>query len=159
MFKYLHPATMEAAIEVASNLLPADYREAVEGHGINPILHIPLSILSGDHVHFTTPSGKTACVGGVGDDGQLWMLSTPAVDEVPRIFLRETKRWVDTRPHKLLWNIVDKRNTKHIKYLKYLGVTFLREIIHGPNNLPFIEFCKINVFTSNGRSASGRNRS
>lgn len=159
MFKHLHPATIEAAISVASNLIDSDYREAVEGHGINPIIHIPLSIQDGDHVYFKTPSGKAAAIGGVSNEGQLWMLSTPDIHECPRLFLRETKRWVDTRPHKLLWNIVDKRNTTHLKYLKYLGCSFLRELKHGPNNLSFIEFCKINVSSSSSSRSAASPRS
>tara|TARA_R100001594_G_scaffold78378_1_gene112988 strand:- start:957 stop:1400 length:444 start_codon:yes stop_codon:yes gene_type:complete len=143
VLKHLHPSTHEAAIEVASNLIPDDYRELVEGHGMDPLIHIPLGIIEGDHVYFKTPSGKAAAIGGVSKDGRLWMVSTPAIYECPKLFLRETKRWVDTRPNKLLWNIVDKRNIKHLRYLKYLGCKFLKEIIYGPNQLPFIEFCKI----------------
>ena len=36
MSKYIHPATLEAALRVASNLLPDDYREVKEGHGHDP---------------------------------------------------------------------------------------------------------------------------
>lgn len=143
MLKHLHPSTKEAAIEVASNLLPADYNELVDGYGVDPMIVIPQYIKEGDHVYFKTPSGKTAAIGGVSTTDQLWMMSTPAVYECPKLFLRETKRWVDSRPNKLLWNIVDKRNVKHLKYLKYLGCKFLREVTYGPNNITFIEFCKI----------------
>ena len=37
MSKYIHPATTEAALHVASNLLPDDYREVKEGHGHDPL--------------------------------------------------------------------------------------------------------------------------
>ena len=37
MSKYIHPATTEAALRVASNLLPDDYREVKEGHGHDPL--------------------------------------------------------------------------------------------------------------------------
>ena len=37
MSKHIHPATTEAALRVASNLLPDDYREVKEGHGHDPL--------------------------------------------------------------------------------------------------------------------------
>ena len=36
MNKFIHPITPEAALHVASNLLPDDYREITEGHGHDP---------------------------------------------------------------------------------------------------------------------------
>jgi len=58
-------------------------------------------------------------------------------------FVREAKRYVDSREEKLLWNIADKRNTVHIKLLRFLGFKFLRELTYGPNQLTFIEFCRV----------------
>ena len=142
MSKYIHPITMEAAVEVASNLRPDDYREVYEGHGHFPLLHFPLSVCNESSVYFTVPNGKTAGMAGVEYDGSIWMLCTPAIHEYPLTFAREAKRFVDSRKEKLLWNIVDKRNTVHLKLLQFLGFKFLRELKYGPNQLTFIEFCK-----------------
>ena len=143
MSKHIHPVTMEATIEVASNLRPDDYREVVEGHGLYPLAHIPLSTLHGDVVYFNVPNGKTAGLAGVNTDGSIWMLCTPAIHDYPLTFAREAKRFIDSRQEPLLWNIVDKRNVVHLKLLKFLGFKFLRELKHGPNNLTFIEFCRV----------------
>ena len=139
--KYIKPCTLEAAYQVASNLRPDDLRECIEGHGIQPIIDIVLSSQSGYCVSFTVPNGETAGVAGI-DDGQIWMLCTPAIEKYPLTFAREAKRFIDGRPEPLLYNVVDKRNTVHLKLLKFLGFKFLREIPFGPNQLPFIEFCK-----------------
>ena len=133
---------MEAAVEVAYNLRPDDYREVYEGHGHFPLLHLPLSVCNESSVYFTVPNGKTAGMAGVEYDGSIWMLCTPAIHEYPLTFAREAKRFVDSRKEKLLWNIVDKRNTVHLKLLQFLGFKFLRELKYGPNQLTFIEFCK-----------------
>ena len=45
--KYIHKATKEAAIEVASNLREDDRREIVEGHGLDPMVLLPESINDG----------------------------------------------------------------------------------------------------------------
>ena len=139
--KYIKPCTLEAAYEVASNLRPDDLRECIEGHGIQPIIDIVLSSQSGYCVSFTVPNGETAGVAGI-DDGQIWMLCTPAIEKYPLTFAREAKRFIDGRPEPLLYNVVDKRNTVHLKLLKFLGFKFIREFPFGPNQLPFIQFCK-----------------
>ena len=144
MSKYIHPITVEAAIEVASNLRPDDRREVEEGHGLNPVDHLIWAAENDTCVYFTVPNGKTAGMAGVDPkDGMVWMLCTPAIHEYPTTFARESKRFIESRKEKLLWNVVDKRNKVHLKLLKFLGFKFLREIKNGPNNLSFIEFCRV----------------
>ena len=143
MSNYIHPATVEAAKKVASNLLPEDRLEVEEGHGTDPYEELVLATLDPSTVWFEVPNGKTAGMAGVGPDGAIWMLCTHAIYEYPLTFAREAKRFVESRPEPLLWNIVDKRNKVHLKLLRFLGFKFLREISHGPNNLSFIEFCRV----------------
>ena len=143
MSNYIHPATLEAALKVASNLLPDDRREMEEGHGLDPMEELPLAVHRSSCVWFEVPNGKTAGMAGVGPQGEVWMLCTDAILEYPITFAREAKRFIESREEPLLWNIVDKRNTVHLKLLKFLGFKFLREISHGPKQLSFIEFCRV----------------
>ena len=148
---------MEAAIDVASNLREDDYREVYEGHGHFPLLHLPLAAFYGDTVWFEVPNGKTAGMAGVQEDGKVWMLCTNAIHQYPLTFAREAKRFIESREEELLWNIVDKRNTAHLKLLKFLGFKFLRELKHGPNQLTFIEFCRVrSSINRNGRCSRRR---
>ena len=141
----IYPITPEAAFTVASNLSSDDIKECIQGHGIDPF-SLALEALSGDDsYYFKAPNGKSAAIGGVESNGKIWMLCTDLIKEYPRTFARDCKRMINSRPEKLLWNVVDKRNTTHIKLLRFLGFKFLREVLHGPNLLTFIEFCKINV--------------
>ena len=151
MSKYIYPLTEEAAFEVASNLLPEDRREVEEGHGYDPMVIIPSACQDASSVYFRMPDGSIAGIGGVQDNGQIWMLCTPAIHKYPILFARECRRIIDSRKEKLLWNMVDKRNKTHIKLLKFLGFKFLREVKHGPNQLTFIEFCR--VFRSPSKSS------
>ena len=140
MSKYIHPATIEAAKEVASNLRPEDRREVEEGHGLDPMERLVWAAQNLSCVYFTVPNGKTAGMAGVEPDGTIWMLCTPAIHEYTITFAREAKRYVDSRQEKILHNIVDERNTVHLKLLKFLGFRILGEISYGPNNLTFIKF-------------------
>ena len=142
MSKYIHPLTVEAAIEVASNLRPEDRREIEDGGGLDPMDILIKSAQESSGVWFEVPNGKTAGMAGV-DEGLIWRVCTPAIHEYPITFAREAKRFVESRTEPLLWNIVDKRNTAALKLLKFLGFKFLREIFHGPNQLSFIEFCRV----------------
>ena len=155
MSEYIHPITIEAAVEVASTLRKDDYREVKEGHGHEPLLYIPFSAFYGESVYFTHPDGRIAGLAGVQSGGKIWMLCTPAIHDYPLTFAREAKRFIESREEKLLWNIVDKRNTAHLKLLKFLGFKFLRELEHGPNKLTFIEFCRVR--TSNNAVNRSRN--
>ena len=141
MSNLIHPITLEAAYKVASNLRPEDRRECVEGHGIVPTIHIPLASLSGFCRYFTVPNGETAGMVGI-QGSKIWMLCTPAIEKYPLTFAREAKRFINSRTEPLLWNVVDQRNTEHIKLLKFLGFTLHEELLFGPNNLPFIRFDK-----------------
>ena len=143
MSNYIHPITVKAALEVASNLLPADRREVSEGHGADPLQYLLLEAAKAECIYFSSPSGKAAGMAGVEDDGKIWMLCTEVIHEKPLLFAREAKRYIDSREEKLLWNVVDKRNKTHLKLLKFLGFKFLRELNFGPNQLPFIEFCRV----------------
>ena len=141
--KYIHPITLKAALEVASNLRSDDFRELSDGHGLDPLLYLAAMSADPSAVYFTAPSGKAAGVAGVGDKGDIWMLCTNEIHKVPILFSRQAKRFVDSRTEPLLWNIVDSRNTAHLKLLKFLGFKFLRKLKHGPNNVTFIEFCRV----------------
>ena len=143
MSKYIYKLTAEAALEVASNLLPEDRKEVEEGHGHDPKVILPLAYDIGDSVYFRVPNGELAGIAGVHGEGQIWMLCTPAIFKYPMTFAREAKRYVERQQDKLLWNVVDKRNKVHLKLLKFLGFKFLRELKYGPNNLSFIEFCRV----------------
>ena len=140
MSKYIHPATIEAAKEVASNLRPEDRREVEEGHGLDPMEKLVWAAQNLPCVYFKVPNGKTAGMAGVEPDGTIWMLCTPAIHEYPITFAREAKRYVDSRQEKILHNIIDERNIVHLKLLKFLGFKNLGKISYGPNNLTFIKF-------------------
>ena len=127
---------------MASNLRSDDRREIEEGWGLDPMDLLIKSAGDPSRISFMMPNGKTAGLAGV-DDGLIWMICTPVIHDYPITFTRRAKRFVESRTEPLLWNIVDKRNTTHLKLLKFLGFKFLRELKHGPNQLSFIEFCRV----------------
>mgnify|MGYP003108678802 CR=1 FL=1 len=151
--------TYKAAIHVASNLLPADFKEVTEGHGHDPMVAIPLASANIESKYIEL-YGEIAAVAGIYPTGQIWMLCTDVIYKYPLTFSRGLKRYLNTRKEKKLWNIADKRNAVHLKLLRFLDFQFLGERSHGPNNLPFIEFCRVQSNSSRSRDIRSRsNRS
>ena len=120
-----------------------EYTNTEEGHGHDPFQVLPLASLRHGSIAFWAPNGEVAGCGGIGTQGDIWMLCTPVIHIYPISFARSAKRYLEGRSEKLLWNICDKRNTVHLRLLQYLGFKFLREFTYGPNKLTFIEFCRV----------------
>lgn len=83
-----------------------------------------------------------------GGSGRLWMLGTDELvsKQMRRQFIVEGPMYFRgvERMYKVLHNHIDERNTTHIKWLRWLGFTFIRRIPeHGVQRLPFLEFIKL----------------
>ena len=97
-------------------------------------------------------SSLTAGMFGVLDEGngvgRIWLMGTDELVTKPMRsqFIRECPRYLAgmERMYKLLHNEIDERNTLHIRWLQWLGFTFIRRIeSHGCEGRPFLEFCKV----------------
>jgi hypothetical protein len=83
--------------------------------------------------------------------GRIWLIGTDELVTKPlrSQFIRECPRYLAgmERMYKLLHNEIDERNTLHIRWLQWLGFTFIRRIPeHGVQRLPFWEFTKLCVW-------------
>lgn len=143
MSELIRKATLDDVAHIATNLLPEDEREIVEGAGLNPVLSMFLDIHTSDSVVFFTPDSTYAGIAGVSSDGCIWMHCTPAVKSIPILFCKEARSWIDGLHHPLLYNCADIRNTLHLKLLKHLGFKFLRVRPFGPYNRYFVEFVRL----------------
>jgi len=78
--------------------------------------------------------------------GSIWLLGTDAItDRVPIGFLKYSKKLLPIlmEQYDLVCNMVHSKNKVHIKWIEWLGFTFIREVTYGPKNEQFIEFAKI----------------
>lgn len=59
-------------------------------------------------------------------------------------FLRKSKEWVEAQDYEILYNNIDARNTVHIKWLQWLGFTFIQELPnYGVEQRLFYQFVRI----------------
>ena len=93
---------------------------------------------------------KVALIFGVGGEkgrvGIPWMLAPPLLQKVRKPFLREAKSFLDemSEGYPVLHNMAWSKNTEHIRWLKWMGFTFLPAAPMGPDGELYIEFYKVN---------------
>ena len=91
MSKYIHNATFEAAIQVASNLLPNDRREVTEGHGHDPESALVEGIKHCDSVYFEVPNGEIAGMAGATKMDKYGCYALQLFNDYPHTFAREAR--------------------------------------------------------------------
>lgn len=96
-------------------------------------------------------NGEPVCMFGVapgtmlGGTGRPWLISSQDIENNIIVFLKKSKVALDimTDSYPLLENYVDARNTKAIKWLKWLSFCFDEEPIqYGVLKMPFYRFYK-----------------
>lgn len=70
--------------------------------------------------------------------GNVWLLGTPAIEDIKVPFLRQSRSWLDriSKGFTGLRNHVHENNVLHIRWLRWLEFTFIRR------HNGFMEFAK-----------------
>ncbi len=151
----VRPATGQDVRDMAPRLRIADKAEIVASTGEPALLALGRGFASSEKCWTVEWRGRPAamfgCVPIIEDGsrprvGSIWLLGTDDINLFGYRFLHESQKWVEivTKGYDLVGNIVDARNLKHIKWLKWLGFKFVRTIPdHGIYKIPFHEFVKI----------------
>ncbi len=150
---YVRKSEWDDAKKLAPLLRRADRNEmrAVLGANACPEAALRYGIEVSYYPYTGLIDGEVACIFGAVPDahehiGSIWLMGSDALSDHPFAFLRRSKPWLARvfPPFTLLWNCVDKRNTLHIRWLRWMGFSFLREIPeYGEQKRPFLEFAKI----------------
>lgn len=151
--KLLTPTTVEDVDFIAPRLRKADYEECKAATGNEPlnVLHDGLEV--GDiTLTLRSPNGERVGLCGVvksdlENAGVVWMCATDDIYQYQMTFLRNSKEALAYlgRDYSLLYNCVDARNTVHMKWLDWMGFTFInRHETYGAESRPFYEFVRIN---------------
>lgn len=145
------PATEAHARAIALNCRPADVAELWAAGRLDPleamlrgikVTREPWVALLGDEPVCMFGASPFSIMGGM---GSAWMIGTRLLDRpsVQRDLLRLSRPVVDYMQDEfptLLYNFVDQRNTRAIRWLRWLGFHFMEPIPYGPDRLPFLPF-------------------
>lgn len=132
---------------LAANMRQADIEElAACGH--SPIEALEGSVKLSTHCWTGTADGEIGCIFGLtpislmGGIGCPWMLGTELVTKNAGAFIKHSRSYIQEMlqayPH--LFNFVDARNAKAIRWLKRSGFTLHDPVPHGPYGMLFHPF-------------------
>lgn len=152
---YADPAVYLDIAKVAADIRPEDADEILASSGLGALQGLEACFLGSTEVFAVREAGSglpVALFGYVTETwdtrvGRVWMLGTNRLALNRWTFLKGSRLWCDyiQTKHDLLYNLIDQRNTVHIKWLNWLGFKFVRVIPeHGYLNLPFVEFVRVN---------------
>jgi hypothetical protein len=135
------------AEELFKNLRPADRDELMAMSG-EVYFSIKWSIMSSRYSWAFEVDGELACLLGIVEGSLIsrfgipWMLGTTVLDKNVGVLIRHSRKYYEEvkgkYPH--LVNFVDARNTKSIRWLKWLGFEFGEARDMGVANVPFYRF-------------------
>ncbi len=122
------PATHDMLVAMAPRLRANDRRE-VEALGHTAESGLLSSFQSSLWTRVALVKGRPVCAWGLGvisilgGVGGPWMLSTPLIERIPKIFLRESRRQVaemrELCPH--LTGVVDARYRGAVRWMMWMG--------------------------------------
>lgn len=152
MNKYLRPTSVNDVTYLAPRLRKADYNECLAATGREPLCVLLDGLRLGDQTFtMVAPTGVPVGMVGVGksiipDAGVIWLCATPDIEKYQITFLRNSKAVLKQlqQDYLALHNCVDARNELHIKWLKWMGFTFIKKHERwGFEQRPFHEFVRI----------------
>ena len=149
---HYRPSQLEDINRLAPDVRQADRDEIMASHGLEPLPAIAFCMGSSEECNTMIDDNKDIIgmfgVAKFGELGVPWMLSSERIyqKKIARQFLIQSKQWIDSTMlrYMILTNFVSADNTKAIKWLKYLGFSFVNlDKEHGVGKKPFYEFIKI----------------
>lgn len=140
------PATKQHLTFFAEHMRKEDRDEAVAQTGKHPSVALGYTFGGADLCMVGTADGVPVCMFGL-TDGAPWMVATEGLAEHAKEFLSRCRSVVshmhDISPK--LANYVDTRNTKAIRWLKWLGFVIMPPVKHGPYGALFHPFERVRV--------------
>lgn len=149
---HLTPTTVDDIAYIAPRLRKADREECQAATGREPHGVLLDGLNMGD-ITLTLRDKNGLRVGVCGvvpshipDAGAIWLCATDDIYQNQITFLRQSREALKElqRDYLALFNCVDSRNTIHMKWLKWMGFTFInKHEKYGAEQRPFYEFVRI----------------
>lgn len=142
-------ATLEDVVALSLTMRQGDIDEVAASNGISPYEALLLGYEVSDATSVFEDGKVVAMYGcaGAGDGiGSPWLLGSDRLAHLKKELLTRPIKWLEekNKEYPLLVNYVDARNKVAIRWLRFLGFTFIRKIEkYGVGRKPFYEFVRI----------------
>ena len=150
---YVRPAILADALQLAPKMRIADREEIRASNGSSPLeaLVIPFTYKK-SRSYTIIGTAKEGVIGMFGvaptkdlEYGVAWLLSSEDLFKHTKQFIKECPYWVSqmSEGYTYIYNWVDRRNWKSLKWLQFLGFEAKEEIKqYGVGKLPFLLMIK-----------------
>lgn len=142
------PVTEGDIAELVANMRQQD-RDELDAAGADDPEQAVVYSCAGSRFCWTARfDGKLACVFGVGTVSHLagigapWLLGTDEIRRHQRAFIKHSRPYIEKmlKVYPELYNMVDARNSRAIRWLKRMGFSLAEAQPLGPKNMPFHPF-------------------
>ncbi|AXH68349.1 hypothetical protein HTVC048P_gp40 [Pelagibacter phage HTVC048P] len=150
---YVRPAILADTLELAPKVRIGDRKEIMASDGVTPLEALVLP--------FTEEKAQIYSIIGTKDEGVIgmfgssptklkeygvvWLLSSEKLFKHTKQFIKECPYWVSkmSKDYKYVYNFVDERNWKALKWLQFLGFEPKEKIgTFGVGKMPFLLMMK-----------------
>jgi len=150
---YVRPAKLEDSLQLAPKIRKGDRQEIMASDGASPLeaLVIPFTQKNAK-IYSIIGTKSEGVIGMFGSSptkekgyGVVWLLSSEALFKHTKQFIKECPKWVNdmSKGYKYVYNFVDERNWKSLKWLQFLGFEPRRKIgDFGIGKMPFLLMMK-----------------
>lgn len=155
---FVRNATPEDIVSVAQRLRDEDRAEVIAATGLDPRLALPLAGEAGGEILAAGMQSNNRAeilfgvdpIPEVPEVGVGWVLTTPVIYDYPVEFVVRSREFLEYyhARYELLTNYMDERNTRHRRWLSWLGgFKLIRRVeSFGAENRPFLEFASYRPF-------------
>ena len=150
---YVRKAELKDALELAPKMRTGDRKEIMASNGSTPLesLVIPFT-QKGAKIYSIIGTKSEGVIGMFGstptkekDYGVVWLLSSEHLFRHIKQFIKECPKWVAemSEGYEYVYNFVDERNWKSLKWLQFLGFEPKKKIgDFGVGKMPFLLMMK-----------------
>ena len=150
---YVRPAKLEDSLQLAPKIRKGDRQEIMASDGASPLeaLVIPFTQKNAK-IYSIIGTKSEGVIGMFGSSptkekgyGVVWLLSSETLFKHTKQFIKECPKWVNdmSKGYKYVYNFVDERNWKSLKWLQFLGFEPKNKIgDFGIGKMPFLLMMK-----------------
>ena len=150
---YVRKAELKDALELAPKMRIGDRKEIMATDGSTPLVSLVLPFTQkGAKIYSIIGTKSEGVIGMFGSSpvkekgyGIVWLLSSEDLFKHIKQFIKECPKWVHdmSKDYEHVYNFVDERNWKSLKWLQFLGFEPKRKIgDFGVGKIPFILMMK-----------------
>jgi hypothetical protein len=149
---YVRKAELKDALELAPKIRKGDRQEIMASDGASPLQALVIPFTQQGKIYSIVGTKSEGVIGMFGSHpskekgyGVVWLLSSEALFKHTKQFIQECPRWINdmSKGYEYVYNFVDERNWKSLKWLQFLGFEPKTKIgDFGIGKMPFLLMMK-----------------